>query len=68
MEDASNYITAKELEAIAKFIEFLEAYARDDISVGAIPIYDVNGERLGYVRMTDGGTYALSQTPEDVYS
>lgn len=60
----SNYITAAELRLIADFCESLEAFDGSEISVGEIPVSDINGETLGYVRMSDGGSWALHKVSE----
>lgn len=63
-----NYLTVDELTEIAYLCSALNKVsdaARTNISfdtVPAIEIYDANGDTLGWVRMSEGGSYAFHLT------
>lgn len=58
MSDESTYITGEELRQLASIIAVLERVKSDEISV-SVSVYDRNGESLGYIYKSSGGSYAL---------
>lgn len=62
MTDASvnpeeNYRTGNELKEIATLIDYLDN-GLSEVNV-EVALFDINGEALGYLRLTPGGTYGF---------
>lgn len=49
------YLTEDELREVADIIALLDSNNLSDVSMGDLPLFDVNGEQLGVITFTDGG-------------
>lgn len=54
MATASNYLNAAELAAVKDILDMLNDLSSRDVSLGKVPLFDVNGESLGFVVYFDG--------------
>lgn len=55
----SNYLGTKELEQVRLVLDRLNIEGFKDVSFGTFKVYDVNGDILGYVGMTENGEYGF---------
>lgn len=55
----SNYLGVKELEQVASICNVLNSLNFSEISVGTVEVYDLNGDTLGYVSMTENAEYGF---------
>lgn len=58
------YITSGELRKIAELADVLNDSAFSELSVKAT-IFDMNGETIGYVRISECGEYAFHTDKEE---
>ena len=56
---SENFMVQSELAQIFELLKVLNTISMPDISVGAVNIYDANGEAMSHIKMCEGGEYAL---------
>lgn len=58
---AGNYLNSAELAQVVMYIDMLNDVEERDVSLGKIPLYDVNGETVGYI-VYFNGQYVYSKS------
>lgn len=65
MSAPADWLTPSELEAIAAMCRALDHVDEDHIAFGRIPIFDTNGEELGFIETHDGAHFVPSHWRTD---